>query len=526
MAAQSLTDLYIQLSARGLDVVEADLAAVQRNAVFAGQAFANLAATSARGLGDMENRPRLVAAAMKVLSGETQNLGEALARMQGGGGGGGGQSGGFAGGAAAPPGGPSGGGGGTTGGGGLAKPASDLDSGMIAAAVAQLHNFTLATVAAETKTAALMYAMQSPALKGYASVLARASVVQAEFDASINLEKLKIQNESAAKYGQALAATEKEQQKFQAAVRFEQISAQSGRFAASLDALKGKMAQLGQATSSAFGGATSMIMGFVRSGLSGTMQGGALAAQMEQLSMQVASVFLPVIERVTDALVRAADWFRRLTGEQQSSLRTIGMIAAGLTLMGTILPRIIGGLQGIGVVLRLIAANPFVALIAGVVALTSTTEGWAKVLGGVVSILGKIGTLLGKLVEGAGELVSNIGSTVGGWLEQLDQQLTGGAVTGFLGDLWSGVQDIWSRLTGGDVQATQGEGNRQVTRQGGGKEDVTAAFTRFQTAALKQDAGRIPEQQLDALQQIVRNTGGMGNQPPPPPPGPPVIAPN
>ncbi len=523
MPGQSLTDLYVELSAKGLDVVEADLALVQRNAVFAGQAFANLAATSAKGLGDMENRPRLVAAAMKVLSGETQNLGEALARMQGGGGGGG-QSGGFAGGAAVQPGGPSGGGGGTTGGSsGLAKPASDLDSGMIAAAVAQLHNFTLATVAAETKTAALMYAMQSPALKGYASVLARASVVQAEFDASINLEKLKIQNESAAKYGQALAAAGKEQEKFTAAVRFEQISAQSGRFAASLDALKGKMAQLGQATSSAFGGATSMITSFARAGLSGTTMGERLGLQFQLLSREIASLFIPVLERVIGVLQSVTSWFRNLSGPQQSFIGGIAATAIALVAVAAIIPRIIGGLQGMAAVFTLLSANPFVALVGLIAALLVGTESGRSALGRLAAAFGPIVTAVGQLFAALKPVIELLGTVVGAVADFI-----GGIASGIANGIQS-VTDFFG-LTSEEDRRRSAQQEAQRRQQAGrdrnevagttkGREGLEATFLRFQEAALKTGQGDTAMRQLTEAQRqtaLLRQMTGNMSEPAPP----------
>ncbi len=551
--AESLADLYLQLSTKGLDVVEADLAAVQRNAVFAGQAFANLAATSAKGLGDMESRPRLIAGALKVLSGETQSLGKALAGIQGGGGGGGGgggQSGGFAGGAVQQPGGPSGGGGGAFAG-GLAKPASDLDSGLLAGAASQLHNFTLAAAAAEVKTAALSYAMQSPGIKGYAVALANASAVQAQFDASINLERLKglstllaspafqktsflsgvvenlsgftsgalaaqakaeamsqaLQSGAAARYGAALAQAGQQQERFQAAVRFEQITAQSGRFAASLDALKGRLAGVAQLASSGFGALTSTIGGFVRSGLSGTTTGERLGLQFQLLSREIASLFLPIIERVVGALQSVTSWFRSLDGPQQAFIgKMLTMAAAGLGVV-MVLPKIIGGLQGMAAGFALLSANPFILVVAALGALLAGTEEGRGALGRLLAAFAPLLDIAAMIAEAFTPVVELFGSVLPPILSAVTAIFD--AMAAVVRGLVAGIRwliNLFRNEPLADPYADRGsqrgggQNRNEVAGTTKGKESLEAAWTRFQEAAMRTGQGDIAQRQLTTAQ--------------------------
>ncbi len=520
MAAQTLTDLYIQLSAKGLGVVEADLVAVEADAIAAGKAFANMAATGAKGLGDLESRPKLVAAALRVLTGESQNLGEALALIQKGQGGfgGGGAAGGAAGGAPSPSGSPRSPGGGGAAGGQLP---GGVDAGLLTGAVAQLNSFAAAASAAEAKTAALTYAMTAGGIKGYALALSQATTKQIEFDTAIKAQNL--QSGAAAKYGQALAAAGKEQEKFAAAVRFEQISAQSGRFAASLDALKGKMAQLGQATSSAFGGATSMITSFARAGLSGTTMGERLGLQFQLLSREIASLFIPVLERVIDVLQSVTSWFRNLSGPQQSFIGGIAAAGIALVAVAAIIPRIIGGLQGMAAVFTLLSANPFVALVGLIAALLVGTESGRSALGRLAAAFGPIVTAVGQLFAALKPVIDLLGNVVGAVADFIGGIASGiasgiEAVTDFLG--FTSEAD---RRRSAQQQAQQrqqaGRDRQEVAGTTRGREGLEATFLRFQEAALKTGQGDTAMRQLTEAQRqtaLLRQMTGNMSEPAPP----------
>ncbi len=565
MPGETLTSLYVDLSARGLELIQDNLGRVTDDANVVGQAFVDLAKNTAKSMGDLENRPRLIAAAMRSLIGETEAAGTAFAQVQGSAG----QSGAAVAGAstAGTASGPTTSGGGAPGGGGTAGAARSLNANILAGAIVQLHNFTLATVAAEAKTAALMYAMQSPGIKGYATALAQASVAQTEFDASINLERLKglgellgspafqktsflagvaeqlngftasttaaqakaealsqaIGSGAASRYGQALAAAGKEQEKFTAAVRFEQISAQSGRFAASLDALKGKMAQLGQATSSAFGGATSMITSFARAGLSGTTMGERLGLQFTLLSREIASLFIPVLERVIGVLQSVTSWFRNLSGPQQAFIGGIAATAIALVAVAAIIPRIIGGLQGMAAVFTLLSANPFIALVGLIAALLVGTESGRSALGRLAAAFGPIVTAVGQLFAALKPVIDLLGSVVGAVADFIGGIASGiasgiEAVTDFLG--FTSEAD---RRRSAQQQAQQrqqaGRDRQEVAGTTRGREGLEATFLRFQEAALKTGQGDTAMRQLTEAQRqtaLLRQMTGNMSEPAPP----------
>src|ERR1051325_7756769 len=82
----------------------------------------------------------------------------------------------------------------------------------------------------------------------------------------------------------------------------------------------GKLEELSKSAARGFAVMTVGITGFVTAGLSGTALGERLTFQVSMLSREIANVFLPVIESISNGLQRLIDWFRSLTGEQQNSL--------------------------------------------------------------------------------------------------------------------------------------------------------------------------------------------------------------
>jgi hypothetical protein len=82
---------------------------------------------------------------------------------------------------------------------------------------------------------------------------------------------------------------------------------------------KGLMAAAKEA-SRLFDKASSSLLSFIRVGLSGTTTGERLAFQMQMISREIANLFLPYIEMLSNALARLIGWFRSLTGEQQDTI--------------------------------------------------------------------------------------------------------------------------------------------------------------------------------------------------------------
>jgi hypothetical protein len=105
-----------------------------------------------------------------------------------------------------------------------------------------------------------------------------------------------------------------------------------------------------------------------------------LSLRMQMLSQQIASVFLPVIERVMDKLEQAVNWFRGLSGAQQDSiLKWTALVAAGLA-MASILPRVFGALQ--------LVIGGVRALTAAMMALSMTPAGLLLAVAGLAVAVG------------------------------------------------------------------------------------------------------------------------------------------
>lgn len=258
----------------------------------------------------------------------------------------------------------------------------------------------------------------------------------------------------------------------------------------------GKQELAARKLATVYGTVSGILGGFVRQGLAGTTMGARMGLQMQLLSREIASLFIPVLERVIGFVQGITDWFRRLSGAQQEALGR--WLTFGVALLGVlvVLPRLVAGLQAVGVVLTFLSANPFVALLAGIAALITATGTWGEVL------------------EGIRDLFGGIVSTVGGFLSDLDDLLTGGRVGEFLADVRDRAADLLGLGGGG---GGPGQNRRELVNVSHGPESIAASFTRFQTAALRTGQGSVEQQQLDTQREI-RDAIRQGNQAQPAPP--------
>lgn len=131
-----------------------------------------------------------------------------------------------------------------------------------------------------------------------------------------------------------------------------------------------------------FGLATAAMGGWVRAGIAGTTIGERLSWQTKQLSMQIASLFVPWIEKGIAALQGLTDRFRALSGEQQKNIAWWAAIGTGMLGALAIAPKLITAFDKVGAPLITIAmANPWLAAVAGIVALLASTERGRAALG-------------------------------------------------------------------------------------------------------------------------------------------------
>lgn len=160
------------------------------------------------------------------------------------------------------------------------------------------------------------------------------------------------------------------------------------RLAGSFTAPFRGLAQLGQGLTQTLQGAaaavnplTMAVSGFAMAGFRASFYGQMFGYQMEEISRQVGSIFLPVFQRVTDTLGQVMRWFQGLTGAQQRNLREWGLLAAGITAAALTIPRVVSGFQaitmavrGVGMALTGVSlANPWLLLVAGLGAAIAST---------------------------------------------------------------------------------------------------------------------------------------------------------
>jgi phage-related protein len=133
-----------------------------------------------------------------------------------------------------------------------------------------------------------------------------------------------------------------------------------------IEILKKGVDQLAEATSSSFNKMTLSLTGFVTAGVAASNFGTLFGYQMAELSRQIASLFLPVIQTVSESLQTLLDWFRELTGEQQAWIaRVIEASVVGLGFVA-IFPKLVGGINlVIGVVKGLVGALAGVNVVTG-----------------------------------------------------------------------------------------------------------------------------------------------------------------
>jgi hypothetical protein len=86
---------------------------------------------------------------------------------------------------------------------------------------------------------------------------------------------------------------------------------------------------------------------WVRAGMAGTGMGNLLTVQMQYLSREIASVFLPLMRSVSDILERVTAYFRSLTGDQQHSIRKWIETSAAILLVANVVPRLVSGLVSV-----------------------------------------------------------------------------------------------------------------------------------------------------------------------------------
>ena len=162
----------------------------------------------------------------------------------------------------------------------------------------------------------------------------------------------------------------------------------------------------------AFDQAKAGLMAWVTAGVAASSAGQVLSFQMEALSRNVAGLFGPEIQKVTDLVQNLTTWIRGLSDEQRENIAQWIMGAAVGGTVAAILPKIVAGVQ---------------AATIGVKALTVAlaSSGW----GAIVPIAGAAVTALAGLGAAADVAENGIGGFLSG-----------------MADAFAGVQEIFTSL--------------------------------------------------------------------------------
>jgi hypothetical protein len=140
------------------------------------------------------------------------------------------------------------------------------------------------------------------------------------------------------------------------------------------------------------------------------------------LRREITQLFLPALEQVSRWLSQVTNWFRQLTGVQQENLGKwllIGAAALGVLL---VLPKVVAQAEALArswkVVSLVFAANPFIAVLAGLVAVQAVTEEGRQSLEEMgkqgLRVFEEVGQVLSSVLLPALELLSELLSgTVG-----------------------------------------------------------------------------------------------------------------
>ncbi len=225
------------------------------------------------------------------------------------------------------------------------------------------------------------------------------------------------------------------------------LEAQFGKFGATMgslgDKLKGFASQFESMTRGVVIGiaaAQAGIMGFVRSGLQGTGAGAMLSFQFEQLSRQIASVFLPTIEAITEKISQLVGWFKNLTRDQQDSIRRWVEAAAAAGLVLAIFPKVVSAIGSVGKAIGALGGQmgflsvmtggivPLLGiLVTGITAIMVGTEAGRDAIGQfaekfkpLIDVVMKLAdTLMGALSDGIGKAVDAISGVLSSVISDL-----------------------------------------------------------------------------------------------------------
>jgi hypothetical protein len=247
--------------------------------------------------------------------------------------------------------------------------------------------------------------------------------------------------------------------------------------------------------------ATMTLYGMATAGVAASGAGQLMSFQFAELNRQIASLFVPQINAVIKALDQTIRFFRGLSGEQQSQLRTLGLVAGALTATAVALPMLASAYRGVTaaaaafqVVSVALVANPWTLAFVAVAAVIS-----AAVLAGSdwKTVLLEIGAIANQLKEPFMDLAAVL-KEVGKDMRALRDQVMPGVEFQKFANQVTGLQAVINTYRGikqalGFGGASQPEARNELAPRAGGFEDVQSTYRRIAQAS--RFAVKTPEEQ-------------------------------
>jgi hypothetical protein len=261
-----------------------------------------------------------------------------------------------------------------------------------------------------------------------------------------------------------------------------------------LDRNEGKLARMskqleGIARFAAIGFAslTGIIGGFVRQGLAGTAQGERMSLAFERLSMQIAAVFLPVVEKVTQIVERLANWFRSLSGAQQDSILKWVTQAAAVFFAVTAYSKLVS--------IGALVVDAFQKMKVAAIGFNLATLNFVGLIASIATAVYLVGDAWDSAEAKSKSALDSMRDNVKATAEDIKKAFTG--------DFWKNVStasfsDWWDAakkaLLGPLAERSGGGGGadkdrRDVLKSGGSIESIEATWNRLAQASVKIGAG-------------------------------------